>query len=404
MNPDIYLFEDEGWKDLLPLTYLRPVSELRCGVFTLRERIEKVLGVRRVEVLARQYLSETPGRPPIVSLVEGAIYINGRLLRCSKETIVGLKKGEMSVVNDEVVAFRAASGSETELPFTRTFLSSQRKIHTLRTVDSELAKYPWDLIRANQAVLVSDSSFLRGEVNGFIDSSVKLYGDRKRLSLGENSRIEDFSILHLERGPIHVGKDVHIRGFTSIEGPCYIGDATVVEGAKLQGSSFGPECRLSGEIEASIFQGYSNKHHGGFLGHSLVGEWVNLGAETTNSDLKNNYSEVRVQLGDKSKSTGLLKFGCIIGDHTKTGIGTLINTGAVFGVFCNVLGGKLSRKYLPSFSWDTGDGFAEYEIDRAVETARIVMGRRGLQLTAHVEAAMREVFRLTEAERQNSFT
>lgn len=409
MNRHIYLFEDEGWKNLLPLTHLKPASELRCGAFTLRERIERVLGVRNAEVLSRNYLwsarrtLQTPKSLPIVDLVEDAVYVNGRLLKCSEGEVLNLKKGEMLLSGDEIVAFRAISKSETKLPFTNEFLRMQRKSYETRQVDSRLITYPWDLIEANQAMLISDLSLLKSEVMGFIDSGVKLYGDKKDLFLGENSRIEDFSVLHLEEGPICIGKDVQIKGFTTIEGPCYLGDSTVVEGAKLRQSSFGPGCRLSGEIEASIFQGYSNKHHEGFLGHSAVGEWVNLGAGTTNSDLKNNYKEVKVQLRGEPKSTGILKLGCFIGDHTKTGIGTLMNTGAVFGIFCNLLGGKLSPKYLPSFSWDTGNGFTEYKIDKAIETARIVMGRRGFQLTAQIEETMREVFRITEADRSIFF-
>lgn len=399
MVNSIYLFEDEGWKDLLPLTYFRPVTELRCGIFTLRERIERILELRDVRVLTRDYLSRIHGIQRTVDLVENAIYINGRLLKSSKDEILSVKKGEMLLLNDEVVAFKPVSKSHTEIPFTARFLRTQKELSTCRTIDSKLIKYPWDLVEANQSMLVYDFSLLSGGVRGFIDTGVKLYGDKKDLSLGENSRIENFSILYFEEGPIYIGKDVQIKGFTTIEGPCCIGDRSVVEGARLRSSSFGPDCRLSGEIEASVFQGYSNKRHEGFFGHSVVGEWVNLGAGTTNSDLKNNYKEVRVELGGEPKSTGILKLGCFIGDHTKTGIGTLINTGAVFGTFCNILGGKLSPKYLPSFSWDTGNGFTEYDIDKAIETSRIVMGRRGVELTTQIEEVIREIFRITASER-----
>lgn len=403
MIDSVYLFEDDGWRDLLPFTYLRPVSGLRCGCFTLEERIERVLGVKVSGVLARDYLSPVSTIIRTKELIEDVIYINGRLIKFSKDEILNLGRGEMLLSEEEVVAFRPAGNQKIEIPLTSEFLKAQRGNYKIIESDAKLIKYPWNLVEANRAMLIYDFSLLNGEVMGFVDSGVKIFGNPKDLFLGENSRIESFSILYLDGGPIYIGKDVKIKGFTTIEGPCYIGDRSVVEGGKLTNSSFGPECRLGGEIEASIFQGYSNKRHEGFLGHSVVGEWVNLGAGTTNSDLKNNYKEVRVQLGTEQKSTGILKLGCFIGDHTKTGIGTLITTGAVFGVFCNLLGGKPSPKYLPSFSWDTGDKFTEYEIDKAIETARIVMERRGIELNPQIEGVFRKIFELTKPERSNWF-
>jgi UDP-N-acetylglucosamine diphosphorylase/glucosamine-1-phosphate N-acetyltransferase len=208
-------------------------------------------------------------------------------------------------------------------------------------------------------------------------------------------------VLYLDDGPVYVGNNVTIRGYSTIRGPCSIADGSVLDGAKLTHSSIGPRCRLSGEIEQTIFQGYANKQHEGFLGHSFIGEWVNLGAGTTNSDLKNNYKEVKVHQAGKSRATGSLKVGCFVGDHTKTGIGTLINTGSLFGSFCNLLGGKVSPAYLPAFVWDTGTRYSEYRIDNALETARVVMERRGVTLTPALEQAIRYAFSSTARERED---
>ncbi|KPJ51153.1 hypothetical protein AMJ40_00675 [candidate division TA06 bacterium DG_26] len=398
MADAFYLFEDEGWKRLLPLTHLRPASELRCGCFTLRERIERALGIGHLKILARAYLAPVTDLAHAKNLVEGNIYLNARLLAFSRDELLNLGKGEMLLAEDEVAAFRPASPSEIRIPFTAAFLRTQKASYKTKESTAKLVRHPWDLIAESPALLAHDFSLLRPQVLGFIDPAVKVYGDKRALFVGQNSRIEAFSILHLE-GPVYIGENVRVGGFSTIAGPCYIGDGTVVDGGKLSESSFGPQCRLGGEIECSIFQGYSNKRHEGFLGHSVIGEWVNLGAGTTNSDLKNNYSEIKVQLGRNTISSGMLKLGCFMGDHTKTGIGTLINTGSYFGVFCNVLGGKLSPKYIPSFSWDTGEVLAEYEVSKAVETARVVMARRGVDVTPELERLFREVFVRTKGER-----
>jgi UDP-N-acetylglucosamine diphosphorylase/glucosamine-1-phosphate N-acetyltransferase len=399
MGSTLCLFEDSGWKNLLPLTYLRPVSELRCGSFTLRGRIERVLGVEHLKILSRDYLSSGSENAHTVELTEGSTYINARLLTFSKERLLSLGKGEMLLRGDDVVAFNPASTLRTEIPFSEEFLTAAKRESKAHEVDFQLVTRPWHIVVANPAMLANDFPLLESGIAGSIGPAVLLHGDKKALSLGRDSRIEDFSVLSLERGPVFIGENVTIRGHTTIEGPCYIGDGSVVESARLRESSFGPQCRLSGEIEASVFQGYSNKRHEGFLGHSVLGEWINLGAGTTNSDLKNNYGHVRVALGGTPVSSGISKLGCFVGDHSKTGIGTLINTGAVFGVFSNLLGGKVSPKYLPSFSWDTGDGFTEYELEKALQTAGIVMKRRGKELTPRIEAAVREVFRITAPER-----
>jgi UDP-N-acetylglucosamine diphosphorylase/glucosamine-1-phosphate N-acetyltransferase len=249
-------------------------------------------------------------------------------------------------------------------------------------------------VRHNRSILAADSLTSNSErMLGVVDALAVVMGDVTQLGLGAGSSVEPFSVLDVRDGPIVMGKNVTISAHSTIQGPCYIGDNTVVDAGVIRGgTSIGPVCRLSGEIEESVFQGFSNKHHLGFMGHAWVGEWVNLGAGTNNSDLKNNYGRVRAGSPAGSVDTGMQKLGCFIGDHTKTGIGSLLNTGAVIGPFCNLLGGKVSPKYLPPFSWEGVDGFEKYRVDEAIRTAKTVMRRRSVQMSPHYERAIVDLY------------
>jgi UDP-N-acetylglucosamine diphosphorylase/glucosamine-1-phosphate N-acetyltransferase len=199
-----------------------------------------------------------------------------------------------------------------------------------------------------------------------------------------------------------IDREAAVNAFTRLEGPCYIGPRTHVLGARIRaGTTLGPNCRIGGEVEASIVHGHSNKYHDGFLGHSYVGEWVNLGAGTSNSDLRNDYGEVTVTVAGQPVSTGLTKVGCFLGDHTKSGLGTLLNTGANAGVFCNLLPtGTLLPKHIPSFcSWWNGSLAPSANVPRLLETASEVMRRRGCTFTEVHAALYRTLFDHTAAER-----
>jgi UDP-N-acetylglucosamine diphosphorylase/glucosamine-1-phosphate N-acetyltransferase len=207
------------------------------------------------------------------------------------------------------------------------------------------------------------------------------------------------------RGPVVIDHDALVTAFTRLEGPCYVGPHTQVQGAKIRaGTTLGPHCRIGGEVEASIVHGFSNKYHDGFLGHSYVGEWVNLGAGTHNSDLRNDYGEVTVTVAGRRIATGRTKVGCFLGDHTKTGLGTLINTGTNVGVCCNLLpAGRLAPKYVPSFAtWWNGSLCENFEWGRLLETAHAVMQRRGCALTDAHAALFRHIYAETAADRRRT--
>ena len=232
-----------------------------------------------------------------------------------------------------------------------------------------------------------------------------MYGPEDRVYIGEGAEIHPYVVIDTRNGPVIVDRGTEVHPFTRIEGPSYIGPNCTLLGAKIrEGCSFGPVCRIGGEVEESIVQGYSNKYHDGFLGHAYVGEWVNLGALTTNSDLKNDYSTVQVYLKGKLVDTGELKVGSFIGDHTKTSIGTLLNTGTTIGIMCNIVGvGALPPKYVPPFSlFVNGKITKGLGFKALLETARTSMSRRKIELSAEEEHLLRAIYEATKEERREA--
>ncbi|MBD3258021.1 hypothetical protein GF377_06275 [candidate division GN15 bacterium] len=216
--------------------------------------------------------------------------------------------------------------------------------------------------------------------------------NREQVYLGSGVKAGPGAIIDASDGPVFIGDFTRIEPQAAIYGPCYIGPNSVVVAGKIAGSSIGHTSRVGGEVEESVFQSYVNKYHAGFIGHSYVGSWVNFGAMTTNSDLKNNYSNIRVSLHGESIDTGSIKVGSFIGDHTKFGIGTLLNTGINIGVCCNIFGGSLiADKEIPSFRWGNSNGYQDYDIDKAIETMRRTAGRRGVDLSDQEEALLRSI-------------
>jgi UDP-N-acetylglucosamine diphosphorylase / glucose-1-phosphate thymidylyltransferase / UDP-N-acetylgalactosamine diphosphorylase / glucosamine-1-phosphate N-acetyltransferase / galactosamine-1-phosphate N-acetyltransferase len=221
----------------------------------------------------------------------------------------------------------------------------------------------------------------------------------ERVYLHPQARLDGPLVLDARDGPI-VLDAAHVEPFSFIQGPAAIGAGALIASARIRAeTTIGPVCRIGGEVEASIVQGYSNKHHDGFLGHSYLGEWVNIGAMTTNSDLKNTYGTIRVGLeGLGQVDSGVLKLGCFLADHVKLGIGLHLNGGTVIGSGSNIFGVHFAPKTIPPFTWG-GEVFREYQIDRMVDVARKVMGRRKVELVPVYEAMLRDAFALTRGSR-----
>lgn len=230
-------------------------------------------------------------------------------------------------------------------------------------------------------------------------------GPLGNLWIAPSARIEPMVVADTTLGPVVIDEDAVITAFSRLEGPCYIGPKSQIYGAKIRaGTSIGPQCRVGGEVEASILHGYSNKYHDGFLGHSYVGEWGNLGAGTHNSDLRNDYGEVTVTVAGVPVPTGMSKVGCFLGDHTKTGLGTLFNTGTSVGAFCNLLpAGRFAPKYVPSFtSWWNGSLREAFTLEQLLTTAEIAMNRRGITLTDAHKALYAWLLDETQEERRRA--
>jgi UDP-N-acetylglucosamine diphosphorylase / glucose-1-phosphate thymidylyltransferase / UDP-N-acetylgalactosamine diphosphorylase / glucosamine-1-phosphate N-acetyltransferase / galactosamine-1-phosphate N-acetyltransferase len=261
-----------------------------------------------------------------------------------------------------------------------TPLTYLREVSQLRCGARTLADHPgrkieylWDLIVGLKGDLEVDLKVLGARCKGQVHKSAVLYQPESMI-IEEGAEIEAGAVLDARSGPIYIGKGTIVRPQSYLRGPL----------------SIGPECRIGGEVTHSIFHGYSNKAHYGFIGHSYVGEWVNLGAGTTNSNLKNNYGTVKVQVSGKLVDSGQQFLGCFIGDYAKTGIGTLINTGTVVGLGANVLGGKVTPKYIPDFQWDET---TKYRLEDFLKAAAEMMGRRHKKLTPAQEKKLTEICR-----------
>jgi len=217
------------------------------------------------------------------------------------------------------------------------------------------------------------------------------------LTLGTDVVVEPGSVFDVSAGPIRLSDGVVVRSHTRLVGPAYVGPGSTLLGGPISGVSIGPVCKIRGEVESSVILGYSNKGHDGFLGHAYAGRWVNLGAFTTNSDLKNNYSQVKVGGAQEPRETGLLKVGCFLGDHVKTGIGTLLNTGTVVGAGSNIFGGMMPPTYIPPFSWGTGEELVEFRLDKVLEVVARAMGRREMELDREMAEVLRRAWEATRA-------
>jgi len=282
-------------------------------------------------------------------------------------------------------------------------LAQAKQMVKVEEVEANLLEYPWDLVRLNGEAIKADFRLTRKSgIEGEVAEGAYLIKP-DQIYLAEGAEVQPGVVLNAEEGPIYIEEEVEVRPPTVIDGPSYIGKGTIVDGAKIrEGCSIGPVCRIAGEIEESIFYAYTNKHHDGFIGHAYVGEWVNLGALTTNSDLKNTYGTMKVPLQGKLIDTGDIKVGSFIGDHTKTGIGTLLSTGCVIGVACNIFGGGMTPKFIPSFSWGGEKGFVENKLDKVIEVARLVMERRGVKQTEADRDLLKRVYELTADERRKT--
>jgi UDP-N-acetylglucosamine diphosphorylase/glucosamine-1-phosphate N-acetyltransferase len=387
---DLIVFEDAGWRNLLPLTYWRAAFDLRCGTDSLLDKIERAVGTRaelavRPELAAPVHARQSR-RVNSADAVTPKLFVNGRLLvRAAIELPLGTAawRGEtlLAAHVQSAYANKLTPGALTDPGRTRDVLQGV-SAETLADESFELIDHPWQLVQHNATELRRQLGAMRRERAGRVDPGAHLVNP-DAIHLGAGSIVKPGAVLDAEAGPIFVGEHATISPNATLQGPCFIGSNTLVQPSAIirEACSIGPACKVGGEIEGTIFYGCANKQHHGFLGHAYVGEWVNLGAGTVNSDLKNTYGTVRVPINGQPVETGQMFVGAFIGDHAKTGINVALPTGCVVGFAANVLVSGLTPKFVRSFSWLADDGVGALDPQRALATARKVMARRSVALS-----------------------
>ena len=396
-----------------PLSLSHPIWALRCGMTSLGEKLIAKAGADETACFVDPYMAAAYSERAAMKVNDPASLAGDDLLfvnACVKADGLdasAIGPGEVGLDADGGVLYARLSAAEAatlKADSIDAVLMAAKQTPAAKECSLPTWDYIWDLVLANPQQITRDfaAAGLCG-IEGAVEQPNALRGSEKDVFLAPGAKVHPMVVLDASEGPIYLDEDVEVHPFTRIEGPCYVGKKSILLGAKCrEGTSIGPVCRVGGEIEESIIQGHSNKYHDGFLGHAYVGEWVNLGALTTNSDLKNDYSSVSVTIeGQRAVDTGSTKVGSIIGDHTKTSIATLLNTGAYVGGMCLIMGtGKPLPKMIPSFAWflegNVTKGFGKKKL---YETAKIAMGRRGLEWTDAQEAMWDAVFEMTAASR-----
>lgn len=396
--PNVILFDD-NYENLKPLTYTRPVAALRIGILTIKEKWEALLG----------HMTSTATAPHLST--KYATYFDNNqnlLINASILPTLALYDYLMEELPDNcmlldgttTVALKA--NKQDAAAFIDGNFQPLQKLQT--NLELIQINYCWDIFSNNAYALQADFELLtRGKTSQTLSKTNTVLGDSRQIFVEEGAWVECCT-LNVANGPIFIGKDAtimegcHIRGGLALcEG------ATLKMGTKIYGATtIGPYSKVGGEINNSVIIGYSNKGHDGFLGNAVIGQWCNLGADTNNSNLKNNYSGVKAW---NYPANGFIPTekqfcGLIMGDHSKTGINAMFNTGSTIGFFCNVYGSDFPRTFVPSFSWGSSSGFVTYQIDKAIETANRVMQRRGKQLDEVEEGILRAIFEQTKVYRK----
>ncbi|TBV25597.1 glucose-1-phosphate thymidylyltransferase [Meridianimaribacter sp. CL38] len=382
------LFDGPCRNSLLPFTYTRPVADIRVGILTIREKWEMYLGYTTT-TLTEDYLSN---KYPMVEMDEN-VMINASYVPNFElaEMVKSLEENQAIFKDEDVIAF-FTKDTQDDVDF-ETYEAIEFNAEVIKI------EYTWDIFSKNGNAIAEDFELLtKGRKSQPIPASNNTI-EASNIFIEEGAKLE-FVTLNATNGPIYIGKDAEIMEGSIIRGPFALCDhATVKLGAKIYGpTTVGPHSKVGGEVNNSVIFGYSNKGHDGFLGNSVLGEWCNLGADTNNSNLKNNYAEVRLWSYETEgfARTGLQFCGLMMGDHSKCGINTMFNTGTVVGVSSNIFGSGFPRNFVPSFSWGGNSGFTTYLTKKAFEVAKVVMQRRSIEFTQQDADILEHVFEITQ--------
>lgn len=384
------LFDNPNRNDLLPLTFTRPVAEIRVGILTIREKWEKYLNTK-TSTLTEEYLS---AKYPVVkgkqnTLINGSICPNKKLV----SLVMKLKPNQALVHDDYLIAIHLNENDIYNLESTENIEDIETDIPHLK-ID-----HLWDIYTINGQAIEEDFELLTHTRKSAKVSATNTLINPENIFIEKGAKLE-CAIINASTGPVYIGKDAEIMEGATIRGPFALCDHSVVKmGAKIYGpTTIGPYSKVGGEVNNSVIFGYSNKAHDGFLGNSVIGEWCNIGADSNNSNLKNNYGDVKLWNYPEKKfvNTHMQFVGLIMGDHSKCGINTMFNTGTVVGVSANIYGHGYQRNFIASFSWgSTSSGISTFEVAKAIEIAERVFQRRDKVFDEIEKNILKSIFKMT---------
>ncbi len=394
--PNCILFDDTSWKNLLPLTYTKPVSAIRCGIMTIKEKWEHWLGVNCSD-LTRDYLQK---KFPVIK-EEDNLLINGSCMPDDAivEMIFKLQTGQVITADNMIVAARI--GKTGLDAFDPGMLKDHKPVEL--GYKPLYIRYLWDIFNLNGEAITADFKSLTKNRTSRPLSDTNRVIEAENIFIEEGATIE-FANINAGRGPVYIGRDAEVMEGCNIRGPFVMCDHSVLKmDAKIYGpTTIGPSCKAGGEINNAVISGYSNKAHDGFLGNSVMGEWCNIGADTNTSNLRNDYGKVKLwnYKDERFVDTGLQFCGLIMGDHSKCGINTMFNTGTVVGVNANVYDTSFVRNFIPSFSWGGNHGFKTYKLSKAFQVVERVMERRKMVFNDIEQDILSHVFEITKKYRK----
>ncbi len=389
-------FEDDKYTKFHPLTLTRPIDDLRIGVHTINQKWSRALNASKTTRIVRPELNDVFSRGTLDSS-ESCIWINSRYLPTQNliEKVQDLREGQ-SMQHGKTIIAACVSGDQS-IQWHKNNNPDFKNLFVLETSDFLSIAHLWDLFQLNGQQIKEDVARIAIDAapNADISEQATLQ-NRDKIYIENGATIEAGAVLIAQKGPIYIGNDATVMAGSLIRGPVAICEgATVKMGAKIyEDTTIGPICKVGGEVNNSIFHSYSNKGHDGFVGNSLIGQWCNLGADTNTSNLKNNYSTVRLtNWGDRQEvETGQQFIGTIMGDHSKTAINTQLNTGTICGVSCNIFSADFPPKLIPSFSWVGSNVIQTYKLEKAFEAMEAMMARRDVSLTDEYRTMMQKLF------------
>lgn len=387
---NLILFDDKKvWQQLLPLTYTRPISEIRIGILTIREKWEKHFKLK-ASYQTESYLSQ---KFPFAATKGDCLFVNASVIPDDKlvAKIKKLKAGQGVKQNNKLIAYKSEA-----INFNAGTVLQNSEEHSSPLIFIEQV---WDIFKKNGEAIQLDFTLLtKGRKSQALSKTNTVIGKRNQIFLEKGAKAEA-AIFNTTSGPIYIGKNAEVMEGSVVRGPFSLGEESALKlSCKVYGpTTIGPHSKVGGEINNSVIFGFSNKAHDGFLGNSVLGEWCNLGADTNNSNLKNNYGNVKLHsyATGKNEDTGLQFCGLIMGDHSKSGINTMFNTGTVVGVGANIFGGGFPPTHIPSFTWGGAEGMETYRLDKMFETAQRVFERRHLNLEEADKKILEHIFETT---------